>query len=299
MGNYVLSCCSTADLTREQLDERDIKYIYFHFDLGDKEYQDDLGDSISFKEFYDGMREGLMTKTSQINASEYIEYFESFLKEGKDVLHVTLAAGLSGTYNSAMIAKEELEEKYPDRKLYIVDSAAASGGYGLLMFRLAELKKQGLSVDELHTWCEEHKLEANHWFFTTELKYLIRGGRLSKTAGTVGSLLNICPLLDVNADGKLSAKAKIRGKKKVIKATVDKMLELCDNGVEYSGDCIINHADCEEDAQAVISQIEERIPALKGKIFVNYIGTTIGSHTGPGTVAVFFWGKKREDHENE
>ena len=295
MSEYVLSCSSTADLTKEQLEERNISYICFHFELGDKEYLDDLGVTLSYKDFYQGMRDGLMTKTSQINVSEYTKYFEKFLSQGKDVIHVTLSSGISGTYNSAMIAKEDLQEKYPDRKIYVVDSLAASGGYGLLMFRLAKLRDEGFSIDELFAWAEEHKLEANHWFFTTDLTYLIRGGRVSKTAGTVGNLLNICPLMNVDFEGKLIARNKIRGKKKVIKATVEKMLELCDNGKDYDDDCIITQADCMEDAKELVGQVEEFFPKLKGKIIVNDIGTTIGSHTGPGTLTLFFWGKKRED----
>ena len=151
MGDYILSCCSTADLTQEHFESRDIHYICFHFELDGKQYLDDLGKSIAFHDFYQAMANGADTRTSQINADEFIQYFTPFLKEGKDILHLTLSSGISGVYNSAMIAKEELAEKYPDRKIYIVDSLAASSGYGLLMDKLADLRDEGMDIDSLHT----------------------------------------------------------------------------------------------------------------------------------------------------
>ena len=152
MSSYVLSCCSTADLTKEQFTKRDISYICFHYELDGVQYMDDLGESMPFDKFYQAMADGADTKTSQINASEFEEYFEPFLKEGKDILHVTLSSGISGVYNSANIAKDILEERYPDRKIYIVDSLAASSGYGLFMDRLADLRDNGMGIEELTHW---------------------------------------------------------------------------------------------------------------------------------------------------
>lgn len=295
MANYVLSCCSTADLSEEHFQKRDIKYVCFHYEIDGTEYMDDLGKSLNFDAFYKKMAEGSMTKTSQVNVDEYMEYFEPFLKDGKDILHLTLSSGISGTYNSAVIAKNELEEKYPDRKIYVIDSLAASSGYGLLMDKLADKRDEGMSIDELAKWTQEHLLELNHWFFTSDLTYLIRGGRVSKVSGFIGSMLNICPLLNVSFEGKLIPRYKIRTKKKVIRATVDKMEELAYNGLEYSDKVYISNSACYEDAREVADMIEARFPKLKGKVEIYSIGTTIGSHTGPGTVALFFWGKKRED----
>lgn len=295
MANYVLSCCSTADLSEEHFQKRDIKYVCFHYEIDGTEYMDDLGKSLNFDAFYKKMAEGAMTKTSQVNVDEYMEYFEPFLKDGKDILHLTLSSGISGTYNSAVIAKNELEEKYPDRKIYVIDSLAASSGYGLLMDKLADKRDEGMSIDELAKWTQEHLLELNHWFFTSDLTYLIRGGRVSKVSGFIGSMLNICPLLNVSFEGKLIPRYKIRTKKKVIRATVDKMEELAYNGLEYSDKVYISNSACYEDAREVADMIEARFPKLKGKVEIYSIGTTIGSHTGPGTVALFFWGKKRED----
>ena len=236
-----------------------------------------------------------MTKTSQVNVEEYIDYFEPFLKDGKDILHLTLSSGISGTINSANIARDELAAKYPERKIYVVDSLAASAGFGLLMDKLADLRDEGKDIDYIYNWAEEHKLELNHWFFTTDLTYLVRGGRVSKVSGFVGNMLNICPLLNVDLNGKLIARQKIRTKKKVISATVDKMEELAKDGLNYADKVFISNSACYDDARAVADLIEARFPKMKGKVVINSIGTTIGSHTGPGTVALFFWGKKRED----
>ena len=295
MGDYILSCCSTADLTQEHFESRDIHYICFHFELDGKQYLDDLGKSIAFHDFYQAMANGADTRTSQINADEFIQYFTPFLKEGKDILHLTLSSGISGVYNSAMIAKEELEEKYPDRKIYIVDSLAASSGYGLLMDKLADLRDEGMDIDSLHTWAEENKLKLHHWFFSSDLTFVVKGGRISKTAGFVGSVMDICPLLNVDYQGKLIPRFKIRTKKKVIQAIANKMEEFAQDGLEYNGKCYMSQSDCLEDAKAVAKLVEEKFPGLNGKVEINDIGTTIGSHTGPGTVALFFWGSERKD----
>ena len=295
MGNYVISCCSTADLSKEHFDAIDVKYICFHFELDGKQYEDNLGVSISFDEFYSRMANGADTKTSQVNAEEFEEYFRSFLEQGLDILHVSLSSGISGVINSANIAKETLQEEFPDRKIYVVDSLAASSGYGLLMDKLSELRAQGKTIDEVRDFVEEHKLNLNHWFFTSDLTFFIKGGRVTKTAGFIGSVLNICPLLNVDYEGKLIPRYKIRTKKKVIQAIVDRMEECAEDGLDYSGKCYISQSACYDDARAVADLIEAKFPKLNGKVEINHIGTTIGSHTGPGTVALFFWGKKRED----
>ena len=295
MENYVISCCSTADLSQEHFEAIDVKYICFHFELDGVQYEDNLGKSISFDEFYSRMANGADTKTSQVNAEEFEAYFRSFLEKGQDILHLSLSSGISGVINSANIAKETLQEELPDRKIYIVDSLAASSGYGLLMDKLSELRAQGKTIDEVRDFAEKNKLKVNHWFFTSDLTFFIKGGRVTKTAGFIGSVLNICPLLNVDYEGKLIPRAKIRTKKKVIQAIVDRMEECAEDGLDYSGKCYISQSACYEDARAVADLIEQRFPKLNGKVEINHIGTTIGSHTGPGTVALFFWGKKRED----
>ena len=295
MENYIISCCSTADLTKEHFTKRNISYICFHYELNGVQYPDDLGCTISFEKFYATLKDGAETKTSQVNVEEFEAYFEPFLQKGLDILHVCLSSGISGVINSANLAMSNLLEKYPERKIYIVDSLGASSGYGLLMDKLADLKDEGMSIDELHEWVEENKLKLHYWFFSSDLSFYIKGGRVTKTAGLIGNILNICPLLNMDHIGRLIPRFKIRTKRKVITAIVDKMKEYAEDGLNYSGKCYISHSDCYEDARAVADLVEETFPHLCGKVEIYYVGTTIGSHTGPGTVALFFWGDKRID----
>ncbi len=294
MGDFILSCCSTADLTAEHFRKRDIRYICFHYTLDGVQLPDDLGQSMPFEEFYRRMAAGAETSTSQVNADEFEAYFAAFLEAGKDVLHVTLSSGISGVINSATIARENLEKKYPDRKIYVVDSLGASSGYGLLMDKLADLRDEGMGIDAVRNWAEAHKLELNHWFFSTDLSFYIKGGRISKTAGMFGRLLNICPLLNMDGQGRLVPRAKVRTKHKVIREIVDRMIEHADNGIDYDGKCYLSHSACIEDAKAVAALVAANFPKISGEVEINDVGTTIGSHTGPGTVALFFWGDRRE-----
>jgi len=291
MDSYVLSCCSTSDLSPEEYKKRNIEYICFHYFLGDKEYVDDFGKTLSYKDFYQKMMDGVMTKTTQLNAEQYYEYFEKFLIEGKDILHVTLSSGLSGTYQSALIAKDMLKEKYKDRKILIVDSLAASSGYGLLMCELAKLKDEGMSIDELYKFANDNKLKVHHWFFSTDLKFYVRGGRISKSAGLIGNILHLCPVLNMSNEGRIVPRKKIIGKKRAIKDIIEEMVLNADK--DYSDDCFICDSECIEDANRVKEAVEKQFPKLKNKVKIFNIGTTIGSHTGPGTVALFFFGKER------
>lgn len=294
MINYIISCCSTADLSEEHFLQRGIHFICFHYMLDDITYTDDLGKSIPFDQFYKKMEDGAMTKTSQVNADEFTEYFRPFLENGQDILHLTLSSGISGVYNSACIARDILSEEFPDRKIYIVDSLAASSGFGLLMDAIADKRDEGMDIDALYQWTKNNLLQLNHWFFSSDLTFYIRGGRISKASGTIGNMLNICPLLNVNNEGKLIVREKIRTKRKVIKQIVAKMEENARDGLDYDGKCYISQSACYEDARAVADLIESKFPKLDGKVTIYNIGTVIGSHTGPGTVALFFWGKERE-----
>lgn len=294
MNKYLLSCCSTSDLNVKHYKDRGIRYICFHYFLDGIEHKDDFGETLPISEFYKKMEQGAMTKTSQLNAQDYYNYFENLINEGyKEILHLTLSSGISGTINSAKIAVNMINEKYKDVKIYIVDSLAASSGYGLLMNKLADLKDEGKSIEEVRDWAENNRLSINHWFFSTDLKYFVRGGRISKTSGFFGNMLHVCPLLNVNDEGKLIPREKIIGKKKVINAIVQKMIENAKDGKDYNDYCYISHSAVFEDAKAVKDKVEEAFPNLKGKVEIFDIGTTIGSHTGPGTVALFFVGKER------
>ncbi len=290
--SYILSCCSMADMSRAYYENRDIRWIPFHYLVNGNSYLDDQ--SMPMKTFYDAMRGGAMTSTAQISTGEFIEYFTPFLEKGQDVLHVCLSTGLSGVFNAACIARDDLAARFPERKIYVVDSLAASSGFGLIMDTLADMRDAGKSIDELYAWIREHRLEMRHWFFSTDLTYYIRGGRVTKTAGFVGNLLHLCPLLDVNGEGKLIARQKLRGKKAAVRRIVEMMEATAAGGLDYDGKCFISQSDCMEDARAVADLVEERFKKLNGKVHISDIGTGIGSHTGPGTVALFFWGKSRE-----
>lgn len=295
MFSYVLTCSSTADMPYDYFKKREIPFVSFHYILNGEEYPDDLGQSITFEEFYGKIAAGAMPTTSQVNVVQYIDFFEPFLKEGKDILHVSFSSGLSGSYNSAAIAREELLSKYPDRKILVVDSLGASSGYGLLIDMAADMRDNEAGIDEVHKWVEENKLTVHHWFFSTDLTHYKRGGRISAASAAVGTLLNICPLLNVSADGKLTPRRKIRGKKRVIEEIVHMMEVHAKGGINYSGKCFISNSACYEDARKVADLVEEKFPLLNGRAEINSIGTVIGSHTGPGTVALFFFGDKRED----
>ena len=295
MNDYVLSCCSTADLSKERFAERNIKVIYFHFMIGNEDYLDDCGESVAPKELFDRMGAGEVTKTSQVTVGEYISFFEDFLQEGKDILHISLSSGISGSYNSAVFAKNELEDRYPERKIYIVDSLGASSGYGLIMETLADMRDGGMDIDSLYKWIENNKLCMHHWFFSTDLTYYIRGGRISKAAGVIGTVLNICPLLNMDNHGVLTPREKLRGKKKAMKRAVEMMCNHATDHEKYSGKCYMCHSDCYEDASELASMIEINFPKLNGSVEIWNIGATIGSHTGPGTISIFFWGDKREE----
>ena len=319
-NSYMITCCSTADLPASYLTERGIPYSCFHFRMNGMEYDDDLGKSIPIEDFYDNIRQGAMPDvlvkilngnglpiedfyenirqgamptTSQVNPEQYEAMFEPILKEGKDIIHMTLSSGISGTYNSAVIARDEMLERYPDRRIAVIDSCCASAGYGLLVDTAWEMMQAGAEYRELVSWIEENKKRVHHWFFTSDLTHLRRGGRISASAAFFGNMLNICPLLEVNAEGKLIPRDKYRGKKRVIREMVERMKEHAEQGDAYNGKCFLSQSSCPEDAEAVASLVEETFPQLNGKVFIVDIGTVIGSHTGPGTVCLVFWGDGR------
>lgn len=293
MSDYVITCCSTADLPAAYFEERNIPYACFHYLMDGVEYPDDLGKSMDIMEFYQRISNGSQPTTAQVNTEQYRELFEPILKEGKDVLHLALSSGISGSINSANVAKTQLEEEYPERKVAVVDSLAASSGFGLLVDTVRDRQQAGASLEENVAWIERNRNFLHHWFFSTDLTSYIRGGRISRVSGFVGQALNICPLLNVNDEGKLIPRTKHRGKKQVVRAMVKQMEEHARDGYDYDGKCFISQSACWEDARMVADLVEEKFPRLNGKVMINNIGTVIGAHTGPGTVALFFWGDER------
>ena len=294
MQPYMLTCCSTADMPKEYFEQRNIPYVCFHFLFDGVEYPDDLGQSMPFEEFYKRIEQGAMPTTSLVNTEQFLAFFEPFLKDGKDILHLSFSSGLSGTYAAALIARDELKERYPDHKIVLVDSLGASSGYGMMVDKLADMRDAGVPLDEAAEWMEDHKLNLHHWFFSTDLSHYKRGGHISATAFAIGSLLNIYPLMNMDELGHLTPRFKINGKKRIMREIVGQMEQHAEQGLDYDQKCFISQSACMEDAKAVAAMIEEKFPKLNGKVMINSVGTVVGSHTGPGTVALFFWGDSRK-----
>ena len=294
MADYVISTCSTCDLSREWLKNRNIHYTYFNYEVDGNQCKDDFGQTYAPADLYARMLAGADVRTSQVSLGEYLDEWRPILQSGKDILHICMGSGISGTYSSACMARDSIAIEFPERKIIVIDSTTASGGLGLLVDKLADLRDEGMSVDDLAAWTEAHKAEVNLWFITTDLTFLIRGGRVSKAAGFLGGMLNICPMLDVEADGTLAVKEKIRTKRKAFKRQVQKMEELCQNGYDYDQRVFINNTECLADAKAVASMVESKFHKIRdGKIHIFDVGATIGCHLGPGTVVLSFWGEPR------
>lgn len=293
MNKFALTCCSTADMPAAFFEEKGIPFACFHFTMDGVEYPDDLGKTIPFKDFYRRISDGAQPTTSQVNEEAYKELWRPLLDAGQDVIHITLSSGISGTWNSACIARDQLTEEYADRRVVVIDSLGASSGYGLLVTEACRLRDEGKSLDEAAKWIEENKLRLHHWFFSTDLTSYYRGGRISRTSAWFGTVLKICPLLNMNDKGELIPREKIRTKKKVIQEIVKRMEQHAQDGLNYNGKCYISNSDCWEDAQAVADLVEARFPKLDGMVLINSVGTVIGAHTGPGTVALFFFGDQR------
>ena len=295
MREYFLTCESTADLSAERFAERNIPFVCFTFHMDGADYRDDFGKSMPIGVFYDRVAKGSVSTTSQVSIGEYESFWRPMLEAGKDVLHLTLSTGISGTYNSACLAAQELMEQYPGSRIEVIDSLNASSGFGLLAELAADGRDRGMDLTELREYILRIRDGVNAWFYTGDLTYLCRGGRVSKTACIFGTALKICPLMRVNREGKLVPYAKCRGKQKVREALVAEMLKRAEGGPDYDGLCYMSQSACRDEAETLAAMIEKAMPKLAGKIRIYDIGTVIGSHTGPGTVAVFFTGKEKEE----
>lgn len=293
MSDFVLSCCSTCDMSEEWHERRNVLCVYFNYELAGEPCKDDYGRTHAPADLYARMLAGAEAKTSQVSAGEYMDAWRPVLQAGKDILHVTLSSGISGTYTSACVARDGLAAEFPERTVIVVDSLAASSGYGLLVDRLADLRDEGMGIRDIAAWAEEHKLEVQHWFFSSDLTFFIRGGRISKAAGLLGGLLQICPVMDVEPDGSLAVKEKIRTKHKATDRVVELMGKLAQGGADYADKVFISNSECLADAKAVASKVEAAFAQMNGVVEHFPIGATIGTHTGPGTVALFYWGEPR------
>lgn len=287
MRDYVITVNSTVDLPKEWLEERNVPVIPLKYTMDGETYTDMYG--LSAKEFFAKLREGKMSVTSQVNPEEAIAALEPFVKEGKDVLHLGFSSGLSGTFNSMRIAGEELSEKYPEAKIIIIDTLCACLGEGLLLYKALQHKEAGESIEEVAKWVEENKLHICHNVTVDDLNHLHRGGRVSKTTAIVGTMIQIKPIIHMDNEGKLQVIGKERGRKRSLNKIVDMAVE---QSKGWDNDMVmITHGDCIEDAEYVAGLVREKLGVEQ--ILINNIGTVIGSHTGPGVVAVFCMGDKR------
>lgn len=290
MQTYVIMTDSTTDITKDMVDELELVIMPLQVTIDGESYYNYLDErGLDIKKFYGLIRAGKIATTNQVNVGAFSESFEEILKSGKDILYIAFSSGLSGTYNSAKIAAGELSGKYPERKIIIIDSLSASMGEGLLVYYAAVKKREGMSIDEVANWVEKNKLHLCHWFTVDDLFHLKNGGRVSATAAVFGTMLNIKPVLHVDDEGHLIPVKKVRGRKQSLEALVEKMQETCidpENNVVF-----ISHGDCQEDAELVASLIKSKMNVKDIKI--NTIGPVIGSHAGPGTIALFFMGDKR------
>lgn len=290
MENYILSCCSTMDLRKGWAEERGVNLIYAKFFLEGEEFRDDFYESISQDKLFERMLSGEKSQTTQVNTEEYIGSFRKYLEQGQDIFHICLSSGVSGTFNSCHIAKDILLEEFPERKIEIVDSLMASCGYGLLVDKACELKKQGLDMETLRIEVEKWRNRLHGYFFTSDLRFFIQGGRVSKAAGFIGGLLKICPVLKITEEGKLKPIEKARGKKQAMENILSKMEK---EGYLSAEKCFISHSACPLDAKKLAESIRDRFHP-EGNIEIFDIGGTIACHTGPGTVSGFFFGKEKE-----
>ena len=289
MNNIIIMTDSCCDLPYEFTMDNNIVVIPLRLTLRGETIEDDLGKTLKYSDFYKSVREGEMPKTAQANVYEFEQLFEKYIKDGDKVIYIAFSSALSGTYNSACVARENLLEKYPEADISVIDSKSASMGLGLLVYYANEMLKSGKNKEEIIKWIEENKLKVIHWFTVEDLNHLFRGGRVSKTTAMVGSLLSIKPVMHVDNEGRLMPVEKARGRKKSLSSLVNKVAEGIVNPEEQV--VFISHGDCIDDVEYVKEKLLQKIKVKD--IIVNYVGPVIGSHSGPGTVAIFYLGKER------
>ncbi len=280
---------SCSDLPYEYVQKYNVPFTSLVFRFQGFDYPDDFGQTISYSDFYKAVREGETPTTSQVNVETYIDMFQKCTSEGKSIIYLCFSSGLSGSYNSAVIAKNIIMEEKPDADITIIDTRSASLGQGLLVYYAVTMLEEGASKDEIVNWVEKNPLKLHHWFTVDDLGHLKRGGRLSGTAAFVGTILNIKPVLHVDDEGHLIPKMKAKGRKRSLRMLVDKMEENAINPQEQV--VAISHGDALEDANYVAQLVRSRFNVKD--IIINHVGPVIGSHSGPGTIALFFLGGNR------
>ena len=292
MSNFKIITDSTCDLPPHVIKELKIHVIPMEYTLdGFNQFQDIFDQGEKTKAFYNHLKDGKKPATSMVNTQRYIDIFSSYLDQDRDVLHISFSSGLSGSHNASRMAAEELKEIYPERKIIIIDSKAASIGQGLLVYHAAVLKNQGMVYEELVGWIEDNINQVRHWFTVEDLHHLKRGGRIGVITANVGTVLNIKPILSVDADGKLMNVCKVMGRKKSLNELLNRMKAEAVTPEEQI--VIIGHGDSLEDALLLEKKVRQTLSVKE--VILTYIGPIIGSHTGPGMVGLTFLGKKIEE----
>lgn len=287
MTNYKIITDSGCDLPKAMLEKLDVTAVPLYVNFRGKSLEDSVDGGI--KALYDGLRAGEAASTSAVNPERWAGVIEPVLAEGMDALVMAFSSGLSTTYQSAVIAAEELKEKYPDRKVYVVDTLCASLGQGLLVWYACRKRDEGMELDALAEWVGKQRFNLCHWFTVDDLMFLKRGGRVSAATAVLGTMLNIKPVLHVDDEGHLISMSKVRGRKASIQALAAKAEEL---GLPGENDTMfICHGDCREDAETLAAILKEKYGVKE--VFIGYTGAVIGSHSGPGTLALFFLGEHR------
>ena len=280
---------SACDLTRDYIKNNNIGLLSLILNLNGQAIKDDLGETLSYKDFYNKMREGATPTTSQINAHEFEEEFIKYIKNGDSIIYISLSSSLSGTFNSANIAKNNLMDEYPNANIYLVDSLSVSVGQGLLVAKACEMRDSGIGAEEIVNWLEENKRKVIHSILIDDLNHLKRGGRISGATAAIGCLLNIKPNLFLDDEGKLIQGEKIKGKKKALRFLVNEVREKAvdtENEILY-----ICHGDCLEEAETLRDMILEEVKFKN--VIINYVGNVVGAHAGPGVLAAVFLGSNR------
>lgn len=290
---FILSCESTVDLPYSYMLERQIPVMFYSYTVDGTAHEDDmLRDPEALPRFYSFLAAGKQPQTSQLNEYAYEEFFDEQLRQG-DLLHIVLGSGMTCSIQNALAAAEVMREKYPERRIVIVDSLCSSSGYGMLVDDAADMRDSGCSLDETERWLLANRQNIHHQFYSTDLQYYRRSGRISGAAAAIGAILSICPVMRLDDRGSIIAYDKVRGKKNALRHTLDAMEAHADGGAEYSGKCFICHSNCLSEAEELQRAIAQRFPKITGGIRICDIGTIIASHCGPGTVAVFFHGDTR------
>ncbi len=295
MQDYIISCESTTDMPYGYFEKREIPVIFYKYTIGENEYEDNMErDKAQQKFFYDSLDSGLLPHTSQINEYRYFEYFEGLLKTNQQILHIAFGSGMTPSVLNAQRVAKNLNEREGKERIIVIDSLCSSSGYGMLVSIANDMKQKNEDIKTVADYIQKIRNKIHHQFYSSDMKFFKRSGRVSGVTATIATVLGICPIMRLNCDGKIIAYDKERGKANAIKRTINEMLKHCENGKNYDNKCFISHSACLEDAKLLKSQIEKIFPKLKGKIEIYTIGNIVTSHCGKGTVAIYFIGDERK-----